>query len=179
MNGSLPRRLLGTLLYLALVPSLALVAVPFALSGWKAGMPRLGLAPLPPLPWLGGTLVVLGGALFAAFLRGFLHEGRGTPSPVAPPRRLVVHGVFRFTRNPAYVASLAIVLGQGLLLGSAPILVWAAMLAVGFHQIVVTREEPTLCRRFGPAYDAYRRRVPRWIGRSVGAAMASREPVRP
>lgn len=153
---------LGTLLFVALVPAAAIVYVPWVLSGWTLRPPLLGC---PPLRWLGGALIAAGLPVFVDFLVRFVREGRGTPAPVAPPRRLVVRGAFRWSRNPGYLAVLALVAGQALLLGSWPVLAWAAVLAVGFHLFVVLHEEPGLRRRFGAAYEDYCRAVPRWLGR--------------
>lgn len=41
--------------------------------------------------------------------------------------------------------------------------VYAAGVATAFHLFVVGYEEPHLRRVFGPEYDAYRQRVPRWL----------------
>lgn len=153
---------LGTLLFLAVLPAAVLVYVPWALTGWEMRPPLLGWT---PLRWLGGALIVGGLPVFADFVVRFVREGRGTPAPVAPPRRLVVRGAFRWSRNPGYLAVLALVAGQGLLLGSWAVLAWAAVLAVGFHLFVVLHEEPDLRRRFGSAYEDYCREVPRWLGR--------------
>jgi protein-S-isoprenylcysteine O-methyltransferase Ste14 len=38
---------------------------------------------------------------------GFVVEGLGTPAPVAPPRPLVVGGLYRYVRNPMYLAVMA------------------------------------------------------------------------
>jgi protein-S-isoprenylcysteine O-methyltransferase Ste14 len=86
----------------------------------------------------------------------------GTPAPVAPPTRLVVAGQYRHVRNPMYVATLVIVIGQGLVLWSAALLGYAVLLWVLFHLFVVFYEEPALGTRFGASYDAYRRNVRRW-----------------
>lgn len=74
----------------------------------------------------------------------------------------MVGGPFRYVRNPGYVAVVAMVLGQGVLFASGPVLAYAALLALGFHLFVVRYEEPTLRRQFGAEYDDYCRRVPRW-----------------
>jgi protein-S-isoprenylcysteine O-methyltransferase Ste14 len=95
----------------------------------------------------------------------FVREGHGTPVPVAPPRRLVVGGAFRFVRNPSYVAAVAAVVGQGFLLASPGVLAYGGLLALAFHLFVVGYEEPTLRRTFGADYEAYCRSVPRWLPR--------------
>ena len=71
--------------------------------------------------------------------------------------------------NPGYVAVLGLVTGQALLLGSAQILLYAAILAAGFHLFVLFYEEPALRRQFGADYEDYCRTVPRWIPRLTPA----------
>jgi protein-S-isoprenylcysteine O-methyltransferase Ste14 len=89
-------------------------------------------------------------------------EGLGTPVPVAAPERLVVGGVYRYVRNPMYVAILAIVVGQALLLGQLGLLLYAAGIWLIAAAFVRFYEEPALRRRFGADYEAYRRAVPAW-----------------
>jgi protein-S-isoprenylcysteine O-methyltransferase Ste14 len=152
----------GTILFVALVPGTVVVLVPRLLSGWALRPPLFGWA---PGRWIGAALVVLALPLFLDFVVGFVRQGHGTPAPVAPPERLVVSGVFRWVRNPGYVAVLSMVAGQALFLGSRAVLAYAACLALGFHLFVVLYEEPTLRRQFGEEYAAYCRRVPRWVPR--------------
>ena len=113
-----------------------------------------------------GVVLIAAGAAFVlhAFAR-FVLEGIGTPAPVAAPERLVVGGVYRHVRNPMYVAVLATILGQALLLGRPVLLAYAAVLWVVFASFVRLYEEPTLRERFGADYDAYRRAVPAWLPR--------------
>jgi protein-S-isoprenylcysteine O-methyltransferase Ste14 len=84
---------------------------------------------------------------------------------VFPTRHLVVTGLYRFVRNPMYLAVVSAVAGQGLLLADVRILEWAALVWLACHLFVVAYEEPTLRRSFGPEYDAFRDTVPRWIPR--------------
>jgi protein-S-isoprenylcysteine O-methyltransferase Ste14 len=107
-------------------------------------------------------LVVAGvGVLLHAFGR-FVAEGLGTPAPVAPTRELVVGGLYRYVRNPMYLAVLAVILGQALALGQPVLLPYAAAVGAAFVAFVHWYEEPTLARRFGASYQAYRRAVPGW-----------------
>ena len=81
--------------------------------------------------------------LVDAFAR-FALQGLGTPAPIAPTRNLVVTGLYRYVRNPIYVAVVAIILGQAVLIGDWRLIVYGALLWLAFHAFVVAYEEPTL-----------------------------------
>jgi len=118
-----------------------------------------------PLHLLGLLSMVLGAALLAACIVEFARSGRGTLSPVDPPRHLVVRGLYRYVRNPMYVSVTAIILGEFLLLRTPALAVyWAAWFAA-VNLFVIGYEEPYLRHRFGASYDAYTRQVGRWIPR--------------
>jgi protein-S-isoprenylcysteine O-methyltransferase Ste14 len=78
---------------------------------------------------------------------------------------LVVSGLYRYVRNPMYLAVVGTISGQALLLGQPGLLVYAALVAAAVGTFVVLYEEPTLAEQFGPDYDAYRLAVPRWLPR--------------
>jgi protein-S-isoprenylcysteine O-methyltransferase Ste14 len=100
-----------------------------------------------------------------AFVR-FVTEGLGTPAPIAPTERLVIGGLYRYVRNPMYLAVLAAIVGQGMLLGQVILFVYGACVAAAMVAFVRLYEEPHLAERFGEEYHAYRREVPGWIPRS-------------
>jgi protein-S-isoprenylcysteine O-methyltransferase Ste14 len=109
-------------------------------------------------------VILLAAGLFAlvqAFVR-FVVEGLGTPAPIAAPERLVVGGLYRYVRNPMYVAVLSVIVGQALILGQLVLLPYAAAFWVITAAFVRWYEEPALTRRFGADYEAYRRAVPAW-----------------
>jgi protein-S-isoprenylcysteine O-methyltransferase Ste14 len=81
---------------------------------------------------------------------------------VAPTQRLVIGGTYRHVRNPMYLAVIATLLGQALLLQRPILLGYAAVVTVAFVAFVRGYEEPTLRRTFGDQYEAYRRAVPGW-----------------
>lgn len=140
-------------------PTLVAGLVPWLLTRWEADDSPLALRVLGVLLLGAGFLVVL-----EAFAR-FALEGRGTPMPWAPPPRFVVHGTYRFVRNPMYVAVVALIVGQALLLGREILFAWAAAAAAIFHLFVILHEERGLRRRFGADYEEYCRRVGRWLPR--------------
>lgn len=154
--------LLGTLLFVVVMPGTVIVLGPYWITGWTTEPPFLGTV---VTRWSGALLIVAALPLFLSFLGRFVWEGHGTPAPVAPTKHLVVGGPFRWTRNPGYIAVVSLIVGQGLLLGSAAVLVYALAVATAFHLFVVLYEEPTLRGTFGEEFDAYCRRVPRWVPR--------------
>ena len=83
-------------------------------------------------------------------------------NPLDPPKEFVAVGLYRFTRNPMYVGSLLLVLGQFLIYGALAILAWLVFLFVCFHLFVMYYEEPNLAKTFGNPYEEYRQQVPRW-----------------
>jgi len=99
--------------------------------------------------------------LIAAFAR-FVTEGRGTPAPVAPTERLVVGGLYRWVRNPMYVAVGSVIAGQVLLFGSLPLLAYLAVVMAAFAAFVHLYEQPKLLATYGEEYETYCRAVPAW-----------------
>lgn len=102
--------------------------------------------------------------LLDSFAR-FALQGLGTPAPIAPPRHLVVTGLYRYVRNPMYVAGLLIISGQGLFFGSVRVLEYGLAVWLIFHLFVLLYEEPVLRSKFGAEYDEFRANVRRWIPR--------------
>jgi len=88
--------------------------------------------------------------------------GRGTPAPFDPPRRLVIRGPYRFVRNPMYVGAGLALAGAALFYESLPLLAYGGVFLLACHLFVLSYEEPTLKRTFGPDYEAYCHHVNRW-----------------
>ena len=117
-----------------------------------------------------GTPIGIGffvGGLFMLIdcTRSFLLAGNGTMAPWDPPKRLVVHGMYRFIRNPMYIGILLFVFGFGLLHGSKLVIAYDIGLWIAFQIRLKVEEEPRLALRFGENWFRYRRHVRRWIPR--------------
>lgn len=78
------------------------------------------------------------------------------------PMRLVTAGVFRWSRNPIYVAFLLPLATLGLYspLASA-VAITCYLVAMTYY--VIAAEEKVLSQRFGADFSAYCARTPRWM----------------
>jgi protein-S-isoprenylcysteine O-methyltransferase Ste14 len=151
---------LGSSVFFALAPGTVAGLVPWWLTGWHLRHVQAGA--WIPVRVLGGVLIAAGlPVLVAAFVR-FVREGIGTPAPVAPTEHLVVGGLYRYVRNPMYLAVTALIVGQALLLGQLGLLWYAAIVAGAMVAFVHGYEQPALRERFGAAYDEYQQAVPGW-----------------
>lgn len=148
---------LRALLAFLALPGVVAIAVPVV---WLIRTGRTEIV----RPW-SVTLLAAGFAGLLWCVRDFYVAGRGTLAPWSPPRRLVAVGLYRFSRNPMYVAVLAVLAGWGLAFGSDGHLVYATIVAAAFHLRILLHEEPWLARSFPEEWEAYRRRVPRWLVR--------------
>jgi len=143
--------------FLLVAPGVVAGVLPYLLTGWDRD------GDVSTVAAVSGWLLVAAGlaVLLPAFAR-FVVEGIGTPAPVAPTERLVVGGLYRFVRNPMYLAVAALIVGQALLLGRPALLLYAAAFGAAVVAFVRGYEEPALARRYGAEYDESRRAVPGW-----------------
>ncbi|HEY6196883.1 MAG TPA: PEMT/PEM2 methyltransferase family protein [Candidatus Eisenbacteria bacterium] len=151
--------LIRALTYAVLFITLVIVLLPAQVMQW-AGVTR----PAHDTAWqvAGTALVVLGGVLAISCVVTFALEGRGTPAPFDPPRRLVRGGPYRFVRNPMYWGAFIALVGAALFYESPALAGYAFIFLGVIDRFVRWYEEPTLRRLFGEEYAAYFREVGRW-----------------
>ena len=150
--------LLKNLVFTLAVPGTVGVYVPLLLARGRA--PASGLVFLVAL-----ALLVSGGVIYAWCVWEFAVFGRGTPAPIDAPKKLVVRGLYRYTRNPIYMGVLTALLGWTVMFRGMNLLIYAFCVAVCFHIFVVFYEECRLRLQFGAEYDDYRAKVGRWLPR--------------
>jgi protein-S-isoprenylcysteine O-methyltransferase Ste14 len=151
--------LLKTFLFTVVVPGTVIGYIPYQLTGRFHGPANGALA------WLGGTIILLGTAIYFRCAWEFAVRGLGTPAPIAPTKYLVTTALHRYVRNPMYIGVLLVLLGEAILFRSPHLLEYMAFFSVVVQLFVVFYEEPTLQRQFGESYKEYRQSVPRWIPR--------------
>jgi len=153
---------LGSALFFVIAPLVLAGFVPWWVTHWEFRPPFFDLQATRAV----GMLLIAAGlpGLIDSFAR-FALQGLGTPAPIAPPQNLVVTGLYRYVRNPMYVAVVAVILGQGILFGDWRLLIYGGLMWLAFHAFVLAYEEPVLAESFGAQYEDFRANVPRWIPR--------------
>ena len=152
---------LRTIIFTILVPGVVGGLIPWSLAQGS----QATIAPLTSVWALGWIVVALGVGIHLWCAGAFTFIGKGTPAPIDAPRFLVAQGLYRWVRNPMYIGVLAVILGQAALFRSWLLAGYAVLFLLIVHTFVVLVEEPSLRSQFGASYDAYVRRVSRWIPR--------------
>ena len=157
-----PAAIAGSGFFLVLAPGTVAGLIPWLLCRWQLKPPLLGFY---SLRWAGVLLIAGALPVLLDSFRRFALEGLGTPAPVAPTEHLVVSGMYRYVRNPMYMAVVSLIFGQGLLLGNMHVLEYGLAVWLVMHLFVLGYEEPVLHARYGAEYDEFRAHVRRWIPR--------------
>jgi protein-S-isoprenylcysteine O-methyltransferase Ste14 len=136
-----------------------------ALPGMVAFLvPLLVVDPGKPFDNMWGVVPLTVGFVVLLFcVREFYVAGRGTLAPWSPPRNLVTTGLYQLSRNPMYIGVVMILSGWAVGFTSWRLAVYASVVTIGFHLRVLLHEEPWAARTFGPEWELYRSRVPRWM----------------
>ncbi|MEW6401902.1 MAG: isoprenylcysteine carboxylmethyltransferase family protein [Chloroflexota bacterium] len=150
--------LLKSILFFFLVPVLLLGFLPWRLASMNMPLFDAGLLRyFAFLLWLAGAVIELW------CFWNFTLQGRGTPAPIDPPKELVAVGLYRYVRNPMYVAGILALLGWLIWSPSLPLILAPFVFFLATHLFVTLYEEPHLRKLFGQSYESYLQKVPRWI----------------
>src|SRR5262250_2913624 len=125
---------IGSAVFLVLAPGFVAGLVPWWISHWRMEAPFFDWAIFRVSGWILVALGLIG--LLDSFAR-FALQGIGTPAPVFPTQHLVVSGLYRYVRNPMYVAVVSAILGQGLILGNVQLLEYGGAVWLFFHLFVL------------------------------------------
>jgi protein-S-isoprenylcysteine O-methyltransferase Ste14 len=105
---------------------------------------------------VGFALVALGFTIYGYF-------DLGIENTYGADESLVTTGLYRYSRNPQYVASIAGFAGLAIAAGTLETVLLCGF-AIGVYALLSFAEEPWLARQYGESYDAYRQRTPRFLG---------------
>jgi protein-S-isoprenylcysteine O-methyltransferase Ste14 len=154
--------ILGSVIFLLIAPVTVVGWIPYWIGRWQM---QLDFGDFTILRVVGVVLILAGVPVLLDSFARFAIQGLGTPAPVFPTRNLVVQGLYRYVRNPMYVALLLVVTGQALFFGNLHLLEYGAIVWLFTHLFVVLYEEPKLRATFDDEYKTFCAHVPRWIPR--------------
>lgn len=153
----------GTLIYLFLLVPFFIIWIPYEIlsaSGHDIEFTN-GV-----FQHVGLVLIALGVVAYIWCSGSFVFYAKGTPIPFTPTKELVVTGLYKYVRNPLYIAGTLVLLGETLLFLSKGIFIYT-LIMFGVFNIHVLMEENHLEDTFGKKYEQYRKDVPRWIPRFI------------
>jgi len=141
--------IVSTLIFVVLMGGAIMVLIPIKLlsSSYRLNV-EIGF-----LRYLGVISVLIGITILFWCLWEFIRKGKGTPAPYDPPKKLVVSGLYKLTRNPMYVGVILVLFGEALFFESALLLLYAGLMFLIFHIWVIITEEPYLRSTFGESYN--------------------------
>jgi protein-S-isoprenylcysteine O-methyltransferase Ste14 len=126
--------------------------------------------PFPDL-WIAvgvGAVIAFLGQLIRIATIGLRYVVRGGRGRRVYADDLVTTGIYAHTRNPMYVGNLLIAIGLAVASNSWITIAIAVPLGLFMYASIIAAEEAYLRGRFGAAFDAYCRDVPRWLPRLAG-----------
>jgi protein-S-isoprenylcysteine O-methyltransferase Ste14 len=150
--------ILKNLLFTLVVPASVGIYVPLLLT--RGSPARSGVA----IP-LALVFFTIGTGVYLWSVWNFGARDRATPLPYDAPKKLVIQGPYRYTRNPMYLGVLTVLLGWLLLFQTAVLALCLLSALAVFNLFVLGYEERRLRKLFGKEYEAYMAHVPRWLPR--------------
>ena len=114
------------------------------------------------LAGLGAVIVIVALLVDIAAMRT-MAAARTTILPHRRAERLVTGGIFRFSRNPIYLANMMLIAGLGLFVGNWWLVLLAPLDGLATRKLAIEREEAHLEARFGKTYRDYTKTVNRWL----------------
>ena len=151
----------GTLIYLFLLVPYFMFWIPYEILSASGHDIELNNG---VFQHVGLVFIALGGVAYIWCSGSFAFYAKGTPIPFTPTRELVVTGLYKYVRNPLYIAGTLVLLGETLLFLSKGIFIYT-LIMFGVFNVHVLMEETHLKDTFGKKYEQYRKDVPRWIPR--------------
>lgn len=113
--------------------------------------------------YLGTIVFLLGFVIMLWCIIRFAVKGRGTLSPLNPTKKLVIGGLYKYSRNPMYVGVILILTGEVIFLQSVELGLYSLFVFIAFNIFTIRVEEPRLRKDFGEEYKRYREKVRRWF----------------
>ena len=113
-------------------------------------------------PELGGSVILV--SFILIFLSvGLFRQNTEDPNPITQTNRLITNGIYKYIRNPMYLALVIFQIGLGISLSFLHISLMSILTIITLHYFVIKREEAYLKKLFGVDYESYKTKSKRWI----------------
>ncbi|MFN8166399.1 MAG: isoprenylcysteine carboxylmethyltransferase family protein [Bacteroidia bacterium] len=149
------------LFFTILQPGVVAGLMPYLILGRKRIFETISEMGL--IEYTGMILLLVGLFIMLHCIVFFAWQGKGTLSPADPTKKLVVAGLYKYSRNPMYVGVMLILIGETILFHSFGMLLNSILIFTAFSLFILKVEEPRLKRDFPDEYVAYLRQVKRWF----------------
>ena len=152
---------LRNLFFTILQPGLVAGLIPVWILGSKAN--NVFIKPWQLYQFSGFLVFVTGFLIMLICIISFAVKGQGTLSPADPTKKLVVTGLYRYSRNPMYIGVVMILTGEAIFFQSVSLWIYLLVVIIAFNIFILLHEEPRLQKDFGEEYKKYCQKVRRWI----------------
>lgn len=149
------------LFFTILQPGVVAILVPYWILGFDI-QPYFGSS-FSLLQFAAITIFAIGAVILLICIADFAVKGKGTLSPADPTKKLVISGLYRYSRNPMYVGVTLMLAGEAIFFQSTALWIYTALVFTAFFLFVRFFEEPRLLSDFGDAYKNYCKSVRRWF----------------
>ena len=113
-------------------------------------------------PELGGSVILV--SFILIFLSvGLFRQNTEDPNPITQTNKLITNGIYKYIRNPMYLALVIFQIGLGISLSFLHISLMSILTIITLHYFVIKREEAYLKKLFGVDYESYITKSKRWI----------------
>ncbi len=116
----------------------------------------------PPYNWLGFLFFVVGGVL-NIWTDQLFKKNETTVKPDEKPSAFIQTGPFNISRNPMYLGMTILLIGIGFILGSLTSFIGFILFIISMEIRFIPMEEKLMLEQFGEEFDAYKKKVRRWI----------------
>lgn len=152
----------GTIGFLFVILPIFLMLIPFKIL---TSPTHVNLFELGTIRYFGMLPIAIGAITYFSCSYAFVFSGKGTPIHSAPPKQIVIKGLYRYVRNPMYMAGFLVLAGETLLFQSKGLFIYLLIMFGLINISLLASEEPGLRKRFGEPYKQYCKSVGRWIPR--------------
>jgi protein-S-isoprenylcysteine O-methyltransferase Ste14 len=142
-------------------PGLVAGLIPYWILGKRIN--KISDRPVQIYQYFGILIFLTGLVIMLHCIARFAVEGRGTLSPADPTKKLVIKGLYKFSRNPMYVGVLLILIGEATFFKANNLWGYSLVIFLAFNLFVLLVEEPRLRKDFGEDYRKYCEEVRRWL----------------